>query len=443
MSYLSFFDEEPDSLAEPAEPEDDPSSSSSDEAAHEVTLFPMEGFEDEPTLSPEERRERKKFKLRNSPSKPVVEDINTPVFAQYAYSEKDYAEMRPKLALFARHQLAVDLRDGPFFAPLLRNNMLEHLPAEDGSVALIQLGRQLTTTAQSVVFEIVGRPDLVLKYQADCDREGPVHPLLRDALFLDVLTDTKLVPSVYYVSPPAPMRVSVDKKTNFLMTATERAKCVKQNRSVRFLIMDRFDQNLYDYVNARGTSLIGAVSVMKVLLEGLRRMHVMGIVHGDVHPGNIGLIGDKAVFIDFGLAFHIEEKIGTPEKIGDRLGYVHCLFSHWDLEGYRFSFRDDAYKVIMIGAYLIQGRPFMDHIQQLEKDGEAMLRFKRDAFLFEVPGSPKIAASLKIGEDKKMQIQQLLQQVLDSVRSVHDINDLPDYDMLIGLLDSILALVNP
>ena len=376
----------------------------------------------------------------------VAPDL-TRVFQPYGYSRSEYREMSPKLASLARNQLEVDHMTGPRFAPLLNYNY-EEVPLIDGTIETFLLGDLIAATSTSTIFEIQGKPDLVIKYQADCDRSDSIHPLLRDAWFLGKLNDSGLVPSVLYISPPTPLSMSLTPKTELVMKYSERSKCVENNRTVRFMIFDKIETDVFHYVQDRGADFKNAIEVMIQLVRGLKIIHSHGVIHGDIHTGNVGIMKSKEdpgkanlVFIDFGLAFHIEEKIDTPDLEGHYLGYIHCLYSPWDLLGYRFSFRDDVFKVLMIGAYIMNGQPWMDYCIGLQNDGEEMLRFKQDSFLFEFPGGRDIIGSLPLRSHQKHFVRGKLEDILQSARSVHDINDFPDYDYIINELIKVYRLV--
>ena len=366
---------------------------------------------------------------------------------KYTYSHEDYHGMGQRLSVIAQEQLREDFINQNTFEPLLREN-IEQVPSTD-SISVFSIGDTIAVTQQSIIFGIQETRKYVIKYQADCDRKGPIHPLLRDAWFLNLFRDTAIVPKVLFVSPPTPMGMGVSLKTNFHITPTERAYCVVENRSVRFMVMERMSGDLYALMNRmlRPSFKLG-IDIMIKLVDGIREIHDRGVVHGDIHPGNIGLIPNPEdprmsdlVFFDFGSAFFIEEKTGLDDRERPRLDYVHCLYSHWNLEGYRFSYRDDVYKILMIGAMLLNGRSWTDYCVDLESDGEAMLLFKRDSFIFEFPGGPDFIGSLPFRLGQRKTIRSKLEAVLDSVRSLNGINDVPDYDFVIEQLAEIYRMV--
>jgi hypothetical protein len=410
--------------------------------------------EEDPTLWPLELEMEIDENIFSVDSLPKTTTTPSPIriFEEVAYSHRELAILRPKLAHSARDQQEWDRMYGPRFAPLLYNNYEEY-PEREGSVGVVLLDRRISSTRTSAVFTAMGNPNWVLKYQTDCDKGTPIHPILRDYYFLQKLGDTSLVPKVYYISPPTPMIETVTPKTSFAMTRAERTECVsKKNRAVRFMIMEHIHEDMYALMKRKGApNLKAALQIMGNLVRGLWEMHSRGIVHGDIHPGNIGFVLNKdskeegrLVFFDFGSAFHIEEKVGKPDKDGESMSYIHCLYSHWNLEGFRFGFRDDVFKAMMVGAFLMNGPGWMDYCVALEKKPIEMLEFKRDSFLFEYPKGPKLAAKIpgfRSNSKKFKALKQLLTNVLALAREPHDVNDHPNYAEICTHIDAAIALL--
>jgi serine/threonine protein kinase len=61
-----------------------------------------------------------------------------------------------------------------------------------------------------------------------------------------------------------------------------------------------------------GGGIIDKEKMKKDLMENLKIMHSLGIVHMDIKPENIGWSNEfkKWVFLDFGLAHFLDAKIG-------------------------------------------------------------------------------------------------------------------------------------
>jgi hypothetical protein len=367
-------------------------------------------------------------------------------FVATDYSEAQLALMRPRLASLAIGKREWDLKHGPLFAPLLKFGDYEEFVNNLGEQRSFVLGDLVVRTKYSTLFFIKKFSRAIVKYQTDCFTESVVHPLLRDAWFLSELADSGMVPQIHYVSPPAGLPDRVTLKTRFLMSDSDWSRCLLAQRAptVRFMVMERIDEDFYALLRRIQPSVLEAITITHKLLRGIKYMHSKGIVHGDIHPGNLGLIhGDdgslRILFFDFGSAFFVEEKEGFPDLEAEPRSLVHCLYSHWNIEGFRFGYRDDVFKALMVLAFLIHGRVWTDYCVGLVSDVEAMLAFKRDEFFFELP--PHIAGgklAQRIGTHvppgAKRSARTHLARALALARKPDSPNSLPDYDGIIAEL---------
>ena len=163
-----------------------------------------------------------------------------------------------------------------------------------------------------------------------------------------ILNNTSISPKVYYLSP----RVDVAVPGPWYVPE----RCVGEPLS--YLVMDRVGQTIgrafkraegpVPYMERRKTAvkLINAgISVM----THLERMHQGGLVHGDVHGGNIAYRCDdlhsdcnKVVLIDFGEASQVGRGSRTPSNFNP---YV---LSPWQLLGRPRTHRDDVYRLVQV-----------------------------------------------------------------------------------------------
>jgi hypothetical protein len=380
------------------------------------------------------------------------------VFKGEGFSLEEIRDMCPRLAHKAQSQNLFDGMYGPRFAPLLGEEY-EEFPetATNGSVR-IRVGDRLGRSSTSMVLTIKDtewNSKWVLKYVGDCgtwERET-IHPLLRDAWFLWELEATNLVPKVLYASPPAPMTSEVSRKTDFELSLTDRERCMRfGDRTVRFMIMERIDKDLYKLVGNSRLSVKNSLLLTRLILQGIGKMHAQGIVHGDIHPGNIGLLSiatesdpsaARLVFIDFGNAFYAEENIGKPALIREPMSFVHCLFSHWNLDGFRFGYRDDVFKALMVGAFLMNGFGWTRFCMSLATNGAKMMEFKRDSFLFEYPGGSSLASLMGKSQtsDTVARIRAYLSEALFIARQPIHVDSVPDYAGIIAHLDAAYNLL--
>jgi hypothetical protein len=335
------------------------------------------------------------------------------------------------LSTLARNQAAEDLNNEAL-APLVFHNY-EDVKMSEETVERLFVGDRIVATTLSTIFSVIGRNDLVIKYQADCDRDTPFHPLLRDHWFLNALSDTGFVPRSYFISPATRYTSIITQKTEFELSPQSRRTCMDAQRTVRFMVMDKVGENLFNYTLKQGGNIEFGIKVMKWLMRSLQEIHDRGFIHGDIHGGNVVFLrpgSSDLGLIDFGLGVYEEEIGNNNPRPYNMLQDVHCYHSLWELYGFRLSFRDDVYKTLLLGAYLINGVSWLDYCQALQQSQEAMLYFKETSFLFEYPGGPKLQS----------RIRGPLETLLSYVRgNLRDIQDKPDYEYMIRLLNDIPA----
>lgn len=128
-----------------------------------------------------------------------------------------------------------------------------------------------------------------------------------------------------------------------------------------------FGQSFYyimDYVEgetlaerlARGPlSTPEALKLGNDLLSALEAVHELGIVHRDIKPRNIFLIGDQALLGDFGIAKHQARESGTITEPGQRVGTPGRMAPE-QLTGGEVSPATDLYAVGMVLYEAVTGR---------------------------------------------------------------------------------------
>ncbi len=191
-----------------------------------------------------------------------------------------------------------------------------------------------------------------------------------------------------------------------------------RNPSVRFMVMERIDEDLYGFTRRKSPSVKESLELVRGLIVGLQTMHAHEIVHGDIHPGNLGFLEGRLVMFDFGSAFFIEETIGLSARLYR--------------SGFRFGKRDDVFKAVMVGAFSMnKGQLWINYCTNLESDGPAMMKFKRESFLFEIPGISSLA---KLPPATNAVVRQRLTHILRLAR-------IPEYTGIIAQIDAIVALL--
>ena len=363
------------------------------------------------------------FKLEPMPRVlPEAEDF------LYEYSDEYLASLDDRTKTMALQQVATDAKDIAF-APMLE---LEGDTGRDGQGRILPftLKRLLAATKLATVFTIKEYPKLVVKYQVQCRDLRGIHPVVLDFVFLQALAETGIVPRALFVSPPVKFSNSTTEKTDFGMSRRSREICAMHPKSsVRFLVMERIAYTLFDLVNRKRPGLPPfdrAISIGLHLLTGLETMHRNGVIHGDIHLGNVGLLerdGELRIsFIDFGYAEFVRDGDARPALIRLPWSVAHHLLSVYELEGFRRSYRDDVYRAVQIIAILLNGPEYYQFLQSLDEDIGRMALYKNQDFIFAniVAGIDPIAA-LDTSETVKNQITRSLTRILFLARNMHRI----------------------
>jgi hypothetical protein len=325
-------------------------------------------------------------------------------------------------------------------------------------------------TKEDVLIEgIAVHKDRVIKWQSTCAQDSHVivPDILRDYWFARIAGSLGVSQQVYYLSPPAKFPKFVPPKMSFAMSETDWATCAEDFKSsVRFMIMERIQFTVADMIDRTKkavdmmpdilvghdvrfqTALVMASSIVKKLKT--LHNHENPIVHGDVHMGNIAIRNyhgsavpseDNFVFIDFGKAFFNEEFDGKPAK-GDFWGPT-CMYSSFNYNGFRSSFRDDVYRALLTTAFLMNdGRTLRVACAQRQEAG-TISSFHGIEFIFDPPTGNRDIVKLafpRIAADKKARIRSHLGEALRLARAVPTVNDKPDYDGITGALESALEL---
>ena len=342
--------------------------------------------------------------------------------------------------------------------------------SENTPYGVLELGARVASSEQSVIFRIVGHPNMLIKYQANCMELDPksrvsdthyVHPLVVDYIFGKKAAVAKVGPRIFYLSPPSQVCLSKRGKCGFKIDNEDFHSCVNRpGASLRYMIMERvngeslhtFKERFHDGIVPFHTSLL----IGFAMIAHLERLHTVAkTVHGDIHNGNIMLdhIDDRngtisLKFIDYGRAFTNSERLNETIR---KLGWAEdCLFSRRELEGYDPAPRDDIERAIHITAQLMMPWSFDDAEETISEYGAfAVLQWKRSGYWFiqprlvgdVTPGYDPVAG-LRVAEEYKYQIRYNLQVILRKIREMGTVNSIPPYADLLQGFRSTRSLVH-
>lgn len=213
---------------------------------------------------------------------------------------------------------------------------------------------------------------VVVKYTSDCsDRLMGMlttHPLVWEYTVQAALNSTGISPEVYYLSPAGqysfylPNEASSRSTPNFVQKRSR--DCERVQSEVRFLVMQQVGVSVSTYLQwVKSNNITGfAASVLKVSIKVVRllkRLHTLGIVHGDIHSGNIAFreIADdmasidldnaELVLIDFAFAkFFPGNRESPPWTHVRHPGLRPSLLSPWQLQHLPAAPKDDIFRLL-------------------------------------------------------------------------------------------------
>ena len=305
-------------------------------------------------------------------------------------------------------------------------------------------GAVIATTFGSKIFKVRSDPTLVIKYQINCDALGEIHPLLRDYWFLSRLSGLGVTPQVHFVSPPTKFSLAASAKTATTMDSETRAICAADPSStVRYMVMDRVGNAVYGY---RGKlSFLDVVQVLTKTLAAIETIHENGIIHGDIHAGNVVVLDHKISsigLIDFGKA-SFAKQTSRHDRFREPFQFVHHLLSPFEMEGFRPSYRDDFYRTLLLVPILMFGTPYIDYCAGLSKDDIYQLRAHGEMFSY--PDGPDMLSGLdpSVTEVNKVEIRDQLAFILEVAQGMTTIERIPPYELIMEAIDNIIVLLIP
>ena len=239
--------------------------------------------------------------------------------------------------------------------------------------------------ATSVVFETSDR-ETVVKYQSNCYRTSEVHPVARDYFFLKRLENSHVSPRALYLSGSASMPETEGIKTLFQMKGDSREACASKGGSVRFMVVEKTGMNMFQYARSfpdGRVPIARAVSIGIQVIKLLQKIHALGIVHNDVHWGNVVFRNDaeesEVMLIDFGRSFFAPEK--EPNfKLNLEFWKSNPHFTDWEIRGFHPGFRDDVARTLLMVSLLAGGFSVWKH--RLGQSARDAAKERRSSRLF-------------------------------------------------------------
>ena len=328
--------------------------------------------------------------------------------------------------------------------PELDTDGIENVPSSFIESGIITLGPLIGESKSSRVFSIIENDRTVIKYQSNCEDRYRSHPLTREYMIMQRISDLGISPRVYSLSDGVYLDPSNERIPSKANTGAYR-NCKKPNPTLRYLIMERVGESLNDYVESNGPlSVNESIRIGCQLIQHLQKLHSLDIVHGDIFQRNVCFkdSGDlqNLVMIDFGRSIIVSRTSAVARS------YISTfpLFTHWEMQGYRSSYRDDLFRVLQLMAYLMNGSKYMTDLFILsstpfEDDTDPpIMSFKERGFIFELNGLKPITEAIH-DVNVRSTVKQGLRQVLDFTRSLK-LDQLPDYDSILATMQPLIDL---
>lgn len=316
----------------------------------------------------------------------------------------------------------------------------------NGLVRFFAVGREKSRGKASVSLGVPDSRKLEVKYGHNCFDLSLLSPLVREYWMLKDLEKYGFSPKAYFLSPPVKFPLQVSIKTNFRLSTEDRLRCANDPHGhIRYLLKETRGSPLADEMfEISGNARFDAgILVTAQLIRVIEAIHSKGVIHGNIHAGNLYFRGkDGELGISgFDGALFLSEAKAMPDLIRSPLERSDCVSSLYELQGYRPSYRDDIFMAVLLGATIMGGKEFADFCVSLEAHPDHMLIWKQQDFMFNYYGGPdRVESLVGVSFEAKKEIGFHLENILHSIRSMTHINQLPDYEAILSDLGAIIAL---
>ena len=214
---------------------------------------------------------------------------------------------------------------------------------------------------------------VIVKYSNDCwDRSrGKLHsshPLVDEYLFGSILADVGVAPKTWYLSPPSTLVHLRSPASRYISKnlLEKYDKCVDLKTEVRFLVQERVGvtwSKYFKYLSSKKSAesnlvIESELKIARKAIELVQQAHAAGILHGDIHPGNIAFKNpdlsfeeivpgeSEMVLIDFGMANSLFDP-STMSSVSSLQTLNLLLLSPWQLSRDEPAApRDDVIRII-------------------------------------------------------------------------------------------------
>jgi serine/threonine protein kinase len=229
------------------------------------------------------------------------------------------------------------------------------------------------------------------------------------------------------------------------------------SKLIRYIVMERVGKPLQRiipkaYNGKLPLNLAARITIR--LVELVRRLHELGVVHGDLHFGNVAVRPNGGIIlIDFGkskfMDFERLRGMPPPNQV-----VCHATHSPWEARGHPVGFRDDIFHIIQMMGFLVHGNEYGSVLSAMcygphstKQDVRNFLRFKTVENIFHTTLSVTFAAPdsvmqhrfsvggiLGVPHHASERIKTVFAELLKVVRQPPTPYAIPSYDLIIEYL---------
>ena len=207
---------------------------------------------------------------------------------------------------------------------------------------------------------------------------------------------------------------------------------------VRYLIQDRVSPMLIDSIDYSNdddyTVLSQIIETGIELINMVKKIHDLGIVHGDIHANNIGYLNGHLVLIDFGLSQLVVDSFESFQSPNPRPHLNPLLLSPWQLiGGSPISFRDDIYRVAEVISVMLTNGHYIETLRSLSnRRNLGDVKISKNIFESSLDNWDIIDIAFKD------EIESRLGDFIAIIQRMESVYSIPDYQELVEILESIL-----
>lgn len=301
---------------------------------------------------------------------------------------------------------------------------------------VFKVDRVIEKSTFETVVSVQDRPQRAIKYAANCDSLDAMHPAARDHIGRMFFENIGVCSKTYFLSPAVKLRESM--RGHFAVSPSQFSACVSDPRShVRFLVYKRERSTINALVKGLSVPFAEAMRILESGIESLNAMHTEGsMAHGNINPETVVIIGEDGVtgfksFQDVSLIDPAE----TVHPYAPSDEAVECFTRGPDSP--QASFRDDVVRLLMVGAYMINGPVWLTECELLARRPLDMRAFKFASNFFLPPDL--LDPLVELEAECKAAIIKQLETVLQLARGAGDI----DYDGMQKALHKAGRLADP